>query len=143
MPRLTIDNMPIDVPAGSSVLDAARKLGIDIPSLCYHERYHPATACMLCLVRVLPSDRLVPSCATPAEEGMQVQSETAAIRAVRRAGLELLLSDHVGDCIAPCQTACPTHVDLPTMLRQVAAGQSWSTIRHPGQPSVRSPGSSR
>jgi ferredoxin len=122
MPRLTIDNQAVQVPAGSSILDAARKLGIDIPSLCYHDGYRPETACMLCLVRVGQTGRLLPSCATPAEDGMEVQSETPEIAALRRAGLELLLSDHAGDCVAPCQTACPAKIDLPAMLRQVAAG---------------------
>jgi ferredoxin len=123
MPRLTIDNLPIDVPPGSTVLDAARRLGIDIPALCYLEGHPPMNSCMLCLVRIRPSGRLMPSCATPAAEGMEVESETPEIRALRRTGLELLLSDHAGDCTAPCQNTCPVRIDLPVMLRQVAAGE--------------------
>jgi ferredoxin len=149
MPRLTIDNMPIEVPAGSTILQAARALGLDIPSLCHHDGYRPATSCMLCLVRVkegvnaathaedrvslltqddgnkLPrsSGRLVPSCATAVQDGMEIESQTAEIQSLRRAGLELLLSDHAGDCVGPCEMACPLGVDVPTLLRQVAAGQ--------------------
>src|ERR1051325_2186995 len=98
MPRLTIDNRSVDVPPGGTVLDAARVLGIDIPTLCHLDGYEPSTSCMLCLVKVKGRNRLVPSCATVAEEGMEVESETPQVRQVRRTGLELLLSDHLGDC---------------------------------------------
>ena len=71
----------------------------------------------------LPSGRLVPACATPVAEGMQVESETDEIHAVRRSTLELLLSDHLGDCVAPCSFGCPAKMNIPQMLRQIAAGQ--------------------
>ncbi len=123
MPRLHIDGREVEVPEGGTVLDAARQLGVDIPALCYRPGHPPATACMLCVVRAEGSDRLVPSCATKAEEGMRIESETAEIRRIRKIGLELLLSNHVGDCVAPCQSTCPAHLDIPLMLRQVAAGR--------------------
>lgn len=122
MPRVVIDDKAIEVPAGSTILDAARKLGLDIPTLCYLDGLKPATSCMICLVKLKSSGRLVPSCATLVEDGMEVESETEEVHLVRRAGLELLLSDHVGDCTAPCQTGCPAHMDIPLMLRQVAGG---------------------
>ncbi len=128
MSRLHIDNREIEVPQGSTILQAARKLGLDIPSLCFADGYEPRTSCMLCLVRVNGQSRLVPSCATPVEEGMRVESETEGIHEIRRAGLELLLSDHLGDCTAPCQHTCPTHMDIPLMLRQVAAGELLEAI---------------
>jgi ferredoxin len=77
----------------------------------------------VCLVRIGEDHRLVPSCATLATEGLQVESETEAVRDVRRTSLELLLSDHLGDCLAPCQFGCPAEMDIPTMLRQIVAGQ--------------------
>ncbi len=96
MPRLTIDNQPVEVVPGSNLLAAARKLGIDIPALCYHPACTPSTACMACLVKLKDPDRIVPSCATLAEDGMRVESETPEIRELRRTALELLLSDHNG-----------------------------------------------
>jgi NADH dehydrogenase/NADH:ubiquinone oxidoreductase subunit G len=96
VPRLTIDNQPIEVVPGSNLLAAARKLGIDIPALCYHPACTPNTACMACLVKLKDPDRIVPSCATLAEDGMRVESETPEIRTLRRTALELLLSDHDG-----------------------------------------------
>ncbi len=122
MPRVSIDNRDVDVPAGSTILDAARKIGIDIPTLCFLDGYEPATSCMLCLVRVEGRRRLVPSCATPVEDGMQVDNNTDEIREIRKVGLELLLSDHLGDCSAPCQHTCPAGMDIPLMMQQVDSG---------------------
>jgi ferredoxin len=124
VPRLTIDGRPIEVPDGASVLDAARLLGIDIPALCVAEGRPPMTSCMACVVRIDGAERLVPSCATRARDGMQVESETPDIARARRTALELLLGDHLGDCIAPCQAACPAHMDIPRMIRHIAAGRT-------------------
>jgi len=122
MIHLVIDNHEVEVPEGGTILDAARRAGIDIPTLCFCDGFRPTTSCMLCLVRLKVDGRWVPSCATLAEEGMQVESETEEVHQLRRTGLELLLSDHLGDCMAPCHNVCPTHMDIPLMLRQVAAG---------------------
>ena len=120
MPKITIDGQPVEVPPGASVLDAARKLGIDVPALCHLEGYKPSTSCLVCMVKVLGSNRLAPSCGTEAVDGMQIESETPEVHQVRRTALELLLSDHVGDCLAPCWFGCPAHMDIPRMLRQIA-----------------------
>ncbi|MFH1747985.1 MAG: 2Fe-2S iron-sulfur cluster-binding protein, partial [Planctomycetota bacterium] len=121
MPRVTIDNREVEVPAGSTVLDAAEQLGIEIPTLCYLKGYAPNTTCMVCVVKREDTGRFVPACATRVEDGMRVSSATDEVRQARRTALELLLSDHVGDCRAPCQYACPFNTDIPSMLRQLGA----------------------
>ena len=123
MPRVTIDNQTVEVPAGSTLLDAARQLGVEVPTLCWRDGCRPNTTCMVCMMKVKDSDRLVPSCATLVEDGLRVESETAEVHAVRRAALELLLSDHAGECRAPCQYACPFDSDVPRLIRQIAAGR--------------------
>ncbi len=126
MMRLTIDGQAVEVPPGTTVLQAAQKLGIDIPTLCFMEGFSPQTSCLVCLVKVREKhgrEKFVPSCGTPATPDMVVESETAEVAAMRRTSLELLLSDHVGDCLAPCQFACPAHMDIPDMLRQIQAGR--------------------
>ena len=128
MPKLIIDQREVEVPQGATVLDAARKLGIDIPALCFHQGYNPSTSCLACLVRIDGQERLVPSCATAAGEGMRVESETETVRQARLTALELLLSDHLGDCMAPCQLGCPAQMDIPKMLRQIAVGQLHEAI---------------
>ena len=119
MPKLTIDDRTVEVPEGATVLDAATKLGIEIPTLCYLKGYEPSTSCQVCLVKDRGSNRWIPSCATRVVDGMQIDSETEEVHATRRTALELLFSDHVGDCLAPCFFACPAHMDIPLMLEQI------------------------
>jgi NADPH-dependent 2,4-dienoyl-CoA reductase/sulfur reductase-like enzyme/ferredoxin len=123
MPKLRIDNRQVEVEPGATVLDAARKLGLAIPSLCYRSGCTANTSCLCCVVKVNGSSRLVPSCATKAADGMIVESETPEVRDARRLALELLLADHAGDCLAPCTNVCPAHMDIPTMIRQISAGE--------------------
>jgi ferredoxin len=119
---LKIDQREVEVPAGATILEAAEKLGIEIPTLCFLAGRAPLTSCLVCLVKIGPGERLVPACATRAAEGMEVASETEEVHAARRSALELLLSDHLGDCLAPCWYGCPAHMDIPQMLRQIAGG---------------------
>ena len=128
MPKLTIDRREVEVRPGATILEAARKLGIAIPTLCYLEGCRPSTSCLVCTVKVRGNGRLVPACGTLAEDGMEIESETEEIHEVRRSALELLLSDHLGDCLAPCQFACPAQMDIPQMLRQIASGDLGGAI---------------
>jgi NADPH-dependent glutamate synthase beta subunit-like oxidoreductase/ferredoxin len=123
MIKLTIDSRAVEVPEGTTLLAAARKSGVDIPTLCYLEGHAAPTSCYLCVVRVQGRPRLLPACATAALEGMVVESETDEVREARRTAIELLLSDHLGDCVAPCQGTCPAHIDIPTMVRHISAGR--------------------
>ena len=122
MITVTIDSRQVQVDPQSTILDAANKLGIDIPTLCYLPGCQPSTSCMVCVVRVVGRDNLVPACATMAEDGMDIQSETDEIHKTRQAALELMLSDHLGDCEGPCQRICPAHMNIPLMIRQIAGG---------------------
>ena len=127
MPKLTIDNREVEIEPGGTILKAARKLGIDIPTLCFNQECQPSTSCMVCVVKLKREGAarggFVPSCATIAEDGMEVESETEEVHKARRVALELLLSDHLGDCIAPCQRICPAGMNIPLMLRQIAANE--------------------
>jgi ferredoxin len=121
--RLTIDGRSVEVESGATVLDAARRLGIDVPTLCHADGVPPVGSCFLCVVRIEGRRNLVPSCVAPAEEGMVVTTSSDEVRAARKAALELLLSDHVGDCVAPCVHACPAGMDIPRMMRHIRAGE--------------------
>jgi ferredoxin len=123
MPKIRIDHQDVDVPAGATVLDAAKALGIEIPTLCFREECGPLTTCMVCLVRIAGTDRYVPSCGTPAIDGQAFESDTPEVHAMRREALELLLGDHLGDCEAPCRLAHPQHLDIPLMIRCIQRGQ--------------------
>lgn len=123
MPVLTIDGRTVEVPKGATVLDAATRAGVEIPTLCYHPGLKPQTSCLVCVVRVNGGRGLVPACATEAIDGMRVESETQEVHAARRTALELLVGDHLGDCLGPCQTVCPAQIDIPRMIRFIASGQ--------------------
>jgi len=117
---LHIDGVEARVPAGSTVLEAARDAGIDIPALCYDPRLEPFTACWLCVVEVEGRPGPVPACTAQVAEGMVVRTRSEDITALRRLALELLLSQHCGDCVAPCQQACPAGIDIQGFIALIA-----------------------
>ena len=123
MPKITIDGREVEVPAGATILDAAEKIGISIPTMCHLRGQRATTSCMVCVVKVKGANGLVPACGALACDGMEVGNNCAEVLDARRAAIELLLSDHVGDCVGPCRTGCPAHMDIPQMIRQIAAGQ--------------------
>ncbi|MHC4196261.1 MAG: 2Fe-2S iron-sulfur cluster-binding protein, partial [Planctomycetota bacterium] len=123
MVRVVIDNREVEVEAGSTILDAASKLGIEIPTMCFLKGYRPSTSCMVCVVEVVGLNKLVPACGSIAEEGMRVITSSEEVARARRMALELLLSDHLGDCMGPCQVICPAKMEIPLMIRQIAAGR--------------------
>lgn len=128
---LHIDGREVTVNQGDSVLTAARRLGLDIPTLCHLEKCGPLTSCLVCLVKV--NGRLVPSCGTKVTPGMAVESETEEVHTARRTALELLFSDHVGDCLSPCNLLCPLLLNIPTMIRQIETKDldaATATVRH-------------
>ncbi len=99
MINLTIDGIPVTVPAGTSVLDAAKAAGVTIPTLCYMKDLNEIGACRLCLVEG-GGRGLQAACVLPAAEGMNIKTNTPAIRAARKTNLELLLSNHEKKCLS-------------------------------------------
>ena len=129
MVQIKINGQEIIAEEGISVLKAANIAGFTIPSLCYNEELGHFTSCMLCLVKDNANGRLFPSCSVKATEGMSITTEDEEIREARQTGLELLLSEHVGDCQGPCQVACPAHMDIPGMNRLIASGKFEEALR--------------
>ncbi len=95
----TINGMPVRVPAGTSILKAAREVNVRIPTLCKHEDLLPTAACGLCIVKVGGSPRMPRACATALEEGMEILTHDPELTEVRRATLELILSNHPNGCL--------------------------------------------
>ncbi len=123
MVHLQINQKMVEVPAGTNLLQAARKLGVSIPTLCYLEGYPHFTSCMLCLVEEVKSKKLLPSCSVPAADGMVIETDSEKVHHARKSALELLLSDHVGDCLGPCQRTCPAHMNIPLMNMHIETGR--------------------
>jgi len=123
MLKIRINNSEVKVPEGVSVMAAARMKGFDVPSMCYREGKPHFTSCMICMVKDKRSGKLFPSCSVKVTEGMDVITSDEEIYASRKTALELMLSEHTGDCEAPCQITCPAHMDIPLMNRLLAKGE--------------------
>jgi predicted molibdopterin-dependent oxidoreductase YjgC len=102
--NITIDGQKIAARAGSTVLEAAREAGIDIPTLCYHPALPPEGACRVCLLEIEKQRTLQPACTFPVTEGMVVHTRSEKVISARKFVLELLLSDHPLDCMT-CEMA--------------------------------------
>ncbi len=122
--KLTIDGRPASVPPGQTILQAARTLGLSVPTLCHIEGFDPSASCFLCAVKIEGRPNLWPSCATPVAEGMVVINDSDEVRAARKTSIELLLSDHAGDCVGPCKTGCPAQLDIPNFIERISAGDT-------------------
>jgi NADH-quinone oxidoreductase subunit G len=98
MPKLTVDGQAIEVPAGTSVLQACEMAGVEIPRFCYHERLSVAGNCRMCLVEHEKSPKPIASCAMPAADGMVIHTDTPMVRKARQGVMEFLLANHPLDC---------------------------------------------
>jgi iron-only hydrogenase group A len=98
MIHLTINNVLVEVPEGATVLAATKKAGVRVPTLCYVEGLQAIGGCRVCVVELEGARNLVASCSTPAAEGMKVLTNSRRVREARRTVVELLLSEHNGDC---------------------------------------------
>lgn len=97
---LTIDGIQVEAYEGEMVLEAARRAGIDIPTLCYHPAIGPIGSCRVCVVEIENGKGLPASCVTPVREGIVVHTNTDAVREARRTVVELILASHPQDCLS-------------------------------------------
>ncbi len=114
--KLVIDNMEIEVEEGSTLLFAANRLGITIPAICNIGEKRNSSSCLVCLVKDCDSGQLVPACSSLTRDNMKIETDNDEVRQARRESLEILLSEHVGDCEAPCTLGCPLSFDIPQIM---------------------------
>jgi len=126
---ITIDNHTLQVEAGTTLLTAATQNGLKIPNLCYDGRVELYGACGLCVVEVEGTPKLLRACSTKATDGMVVHTDTERVVRARKVALELLLSDHDGDCKAPCTKACPANTDCQGYVGLIANGEYTEATR--------------
>ncbi len=121
MITVTINGKKLEAQEGEMILSVARHAGIEIPALCAEDRLAPYNSCGTCVVEV-EGMGIVKSCSTPVREGMVITTNSPAAEDTRRTAIELLLSNHWGDCVAPCQQACPAHTDCQGYVGLTANG---------------------
>lgn len=123
MIKLTINGKEITAPEGSTILEAARANGIYIPTLCYDEAVEVYGACGVCVVEAEGIPKLLRSCSAKVSEGMVINTESERVVKSRKIAMELLMSAHDGDCVAPCQLACPANTDCQGYVGLIANGE--------------------
>ena len=96
--KLTIDDVAVECAPGTNLIEAARKVGSDIPYYCYHPKLSIAANCRMCLVEASNAPKLVPACQTPVAEGAKIQTKSAKVKDAQRATLEFILLNHPVDC---------------------------------------------
>lgn len=110
---------------GQTILEAATEHGVEIPTLCHDERIEPYGACGLCVCEVKTGQapaRLLRACATKLADGMAIETHSERVARSRKFVLDMLLSDHTGDCVAPCSLACPGGTDCQKYAALIACG---------------------
>lgn len=129
MLNVNIDGKELKGYAGQTILELARENGIEIPTLCHDERLKIYGACGLCVVEIEGSNKLARACATEISQGMVVITNSDKVNASRKMTLELLLSDHSGDCRPPCVKACPAHTDCQGYVGLIANGEYTEALK--------------
>ena len=127
--KLTINGKPCAGERGETLLEIARRYGIDIPTLCHDDKLAHYGACGLCVVECEGRPKLLRACSTLADDGMVINTEGPRAVQARKIALELLMSDHDGDCVGPCKLACPAGTDCQAYVKQVALGNEREAVR--------------
>lgn len=129
MLNLTINGKNITVKEGTTILQAAKDNGIYIPTLCYDDAVKVYGACGLCVVEAEGIPKLLRSCSAKCTEGMVVNTESKRVVQSRKTAMELLMSAHDGDCVAPCQLNCPARTDCQGYVGLIANGEYEAALK--------------
>ena len=124
-----IDGKEISAAPGRTILDIALEHGITIPTLCHNQKISRTTSCFVCMVKDVKSGRFLPSCSACPSAGSEIDASSEEVREMRRTALNLLLSEHEGDCEAPCTIACPAHAKVEEYVRAGRNGDFLDCLR--------------
>lgn len=121
--KVTIDGKECVAEKGQTILQIARDNSVEIPTLCYIDEVKAYGACGLCVVEADNVPKLLRACSAVASDGMVINTDTPRVRRSRKIALELLLSDHTGDCKGPCSLNCPAGTDCQGYVKLIAEGK--------------------
>src|SRR6056297_662954 len=127
--NIKIDGKEVQADQSKTILEVAEENGISIPTLCYHEQLSTSTSCFLCMVKDKNTGNYIPSCSANISDGMDIEATSDEIFEMRQTTLILLLSEHSGDCEAPCTMACPAGIQIEEYLRAARKGDFLETLK--------------
>ena len=127
--KLTINGRVCSGRAGQTILEVAQNNGIEIPNLCHNSELKHYGGCSLCVVEAENSPKLLRACATEAQDGQVIYTESERVVRTRKTSIELLMSDHDGDCRGPCVLKCPASVNAQGYVQAIARGDDKEAVR--------------
>jgi len=119
--NITINDKNIEGYKGETILEVAKREEIEIPTLCNDPRLKPYSSCFVCVVEI-EGKGTQPSCSTEIQEGMKIYTKNEAVKKARKTALDLLVSNHFADCVAPCTEECPAGVDVQGYISLIEKG---------------------
>jgi len=120
--NIILNGKPTAANKGEYILDIAKRQGIQIPTLCHDPRLEPYSSCYLCVVEIEGQRNLQPSCSTRVAEGMSINTDNERVHRARKTALDLIMSNHYADCVAPCRERCPAGVDVQGYISLIEKG---------------------
>lgn len=127
--NLTVNGISLSGHEGETILQTAQRAGIEIPTLCNDESVEHYGGCGLCVVELEGTAKLLRACSTLVSDGMVVHTDSPRIRQSRKIALELLMSDHEGDCRGPCTLKCPAGTDCMGYVQAIGRGDCREAVR--------------
>ena len=121
--NIKIDGIELQAAPGTTILEAAQSVGIEIPTLCHDKRIEEYGACGICVVEAAGIPKLLRACSTKISDGMDINTKSERVVKSRKFALDMLLSNHTGDCKAPCSLACPAGTDCQGYVGLIANGE--------------------
>lgn len=121
--NIKIDGVEIQAAPGITILEAAEIAGVEIPTLCHDKRIEEYGACGICVVEAAGVPKLLRACSTKITDGMDINTKSERVVRSRKFALDMLLSNHTGDCKAPCSLACPAGTDCQGYVGLIANGE--------------------
>ena len=127
--KIKINGKEIIGNKGETILQIAAANGIEIPNLCYNGNLKIYGACGICVVEAEGIPKLLRACSAVAADGMVISTNSPRVKRARNIALELIMSDHEGDCAGPCHLNCPAHTDIQGYLKQIALGNDSEAVK--------------
>lgn len=127
--KITVNGKECVGNKGETILTIAANNGIEIPNLCYSKNLKLYGACGVCLVEAEGMPKLMRACSAVAADGMVIRTDSPRVTRARKIALELIMSDHEGDCVGPCHLNCPARTDIQGYLKQIALGNDSEAVK--------------